>query len=482
MSEIFCITDHSEPMTARFLSVVLRRIRGMRSDTREEISAALDAYHASLSRVLDLKCDALTTPELLACLQRLEVERRRQGAAEHALINQLAGQACEEELGGTLRTALANRLHITPGEASRRIAEAEDLGERRALTGEPLPAQLTATAAAQREGKIGREHIKEIQAFFKELSAAVDLGIREAAEAQLAELATSRRPDHLHGLATQLMDWLHPDGNFSDQERARKRGITMGKQEFDGMSRISGLLTPELRATIEAVLAKLAAPGACNPDDQTPLVADTPDADAVRRDTRSQAQRNHDAFLAALRGLLASGELGQHKGLPVTIVVSTTLKELEAATGKGVTGGGSRVPMSDLIRMASNAHHYLALFDGAKPLALYHTKRLASPAQRIMLYAKDRGCSRPGCDAPAYHSEVHHVTPWTTTHRTDINDLTLACGPDNRLVEKGWKTRKNAHGDTEWLPPPHLDHGQPRINRYHHPAKILCEQDDDEPH
>ncbi|EFD42815.1 hypothetical protein N066_00417 [Mycobacterium tuberculosis variant africanum MAL010111] len=482
MSETFCLTDHSEPMTARFLSVVLRRIRGMRSDTREEISAALDAYHASLSRVLDLKCDALTTPELLACLQRLEVERRRQGAAEHALINQLAGQACEEELGGTLRTALANRLHITPGEASRRIAEAEDLGERRALTGEPLPAQLTATAAAQREGKIGREHIKEIQAFFKELSAAVDLGIREAAEAQLAELATSRRPDHLHGLATQLMDWLHPDGNFSDQERARKRGITMGKQEFDGMSRISGLLTPELRATIEAVLAKLAAPGACNPDDQTPLVDDTPDADAVRRDTRSQAQRNHDAFLAALRGLLASGELGQHKGLPVTIVVSTTLKELEAATGKGVTGGGSRVPMSDLIRMASHAHHYLALFDGAKPLALYHTKRLASPAQRIMLYAKDRGCSRPGCDAPAYHSEVHHVTPWTTTHRTDINDLTLACGPDNRLVEKGWKTRKNAKGDTEWLPPPHLDHGQPRINRYHHPAKILCEQDDDEPH
>ncbi len=254
-------------------------------------------------------------------------------------------------------------------------------------------------------------------------------------------------------------------------------------QIVDGVSGgISGLLTPELRATIEAVLAKLAAPGACNPDDQTPVVDDTPDADAVRRDTRSQAQRHHDGLLAGLRGLLASGELGQHRGLPVTVVVSTTLKELEAATGKGVTGGGSRVPMSDLIRMASNAHHYLALFDGAKPLALYHTKRLASPAQRIMLYAKDRGCSRPGCDAPAYHSEVHHVTPWTTTHRTDINDLTLACGPDNRLVEKGWKTRKNAKGDTEWLPPAHLDHGQPRINRYHHPEKILCEPDDDEPH
>ncbi len=43
-----------------------------------------------------------------------------------------------------------------------------------------LPAQLTATAAAQREGKIGREHIKEIQAF-KERPPR-DLGIREVAE------------------------------------------------------------------------------------------------------------------------------------------------------------------------------------------------------------------------------------------------------------------------------------------------------------
>ena len=64
--------------------------------------------------------------------------------------------------------------------------------------------------------------------------------------------------------------------------------------------------------------------------------------------------------------------------------------------------------------------------------------------------AKDRGCTKPGCDAPAYHSQVHHVQGWTKTRRTDINDLTLACGPHNRLVEKaGFTTRKNAKGDTE---------------------------------
>jgi hypothetical protein len=38
-----------------------------------------------------------------------------------------------------------------------------------------------------------------------------------------------------------------------------------------------------------------------------------------------------------------------------------------------------------------------------------------------------------------------------------INELTLACGPDNRLAETNWTTRKNARGETEWIPPPHLD-------------------------
>ncbi|WP_156670077.1 HNH endonuclease signature motif containing protein, partial [Mycobacterium sp. E3305] len=249
-------------------------------------------------------------------------------------------------------------------------------------------------------------------------------------------------------------------------------------QEFDGMSRLSGLVTPELRAAIEAMLAKLAAPGVCNPDDEIPVVDATPDQDAVRRDTRSTAQRHHDAFLAGLRGLLASGDLGSHNGLPVSIVVSTTLQELEAAAGKALTAGGTLVPMSDVIRWAGHAHHYLAIFDNGRPLALHHTKRLASPAQRIMLYAKDRGCTRPGCDAPAYHSQVHHVRGWQNTRRTDIDDLTLACGPDNRLAEQGWTTRTNARGETEWIPPPHLDHGQPRTNTYHHP-NVISDTDDD---
>ncbi|WP_156745938.1 HNH endonuclease signature motif containing protein, partial [Mycobacterium sp. 1423905.2] len=173
-------------------------------------------------------------------------------------------------------------------------------------------------------------------------------------------------------------------------------------------------------------------------------------------------QRNHDGLLAACRALLCSGNLGQHNGLPASIIVTTTLRELEAA-GKGLTGGGTLLPMSDVIRLSRHAHHYLAIFERGKALALYHTKRLASPAQRIVLYSKVRGCSAPGCDVPGYYCEVHHVTPYAQCHTTDINDLTLACGGDHALAEKGYLTRQNANGDTEWIPPPHLDHGQPRF-------------------
>ena len=48
-----------------------------------------------------------------------------------------------------------------------------------------------------------------------------------------------------------------------------------------------------------------------------------------------------------------------------------------------------------------------------------------------MLYAKDLGCSAPGCDVGAYHCEVHHITDYTTCHTTGIDNLTLACEPCN---------------------------------------------------
>jgi len=269
----------------------------------------------------------------------------------------------------------------------------------------------------------------------------------------------------------------------TDADRARKRYLHIGTQGRDGMSKLHGLVDPEARATLEAVLAKWAAPGMCNPADQSPCVTGTPGQTAIDADTRSVGQRNHDALTAMGRTVLASGRLGRHRGLPATIIVSTTLKELESGRGHAVTAGGSLLPMSAVIRLASLSYHYLAVFDHhtGVPLYLGRTKRIATPGQRIVLHAKDRGCTHPGCTVPGYGCQVHHAEKdWADGGLTNIDDLTQACPPHNRLVESGaWRTRKHKDGTTEWIPPPHLDSGQTRINHYHHPEKYLVEDGDD---
>ncbi|MGO9042336.1 MAG: 13E12 repeat family protein, partial [Mycobacterium sp.] len=359
----------------------------------EAITAAFDAVDAAVDAVLGLNVDALSTYDQLLLVERCEKARRRIPAIEHPLINNLARQATPEELGGTLAHAIADWALISRAEASRRINHAADLGPRHGLTGEPLAPVLAGTAARQRQGTLGAEHVAVIRRFYHQLPACVDGAARDHAATELAQCATQVRPEQLAELAAGLADRLNPDGTYRDEDRARRRGLTLGPQGTDGMSELRGCLTPEARATLEAMLAKLAAPGMCNPLDEKPCVDGAPTQDAIDKDARSAAQRNHDALLTAHRVLLAAGNLGQHNGLPTSIIVTTTLQELEAAAGRGLTGGGTMLPMSDVIRLARHAHHYLAIFDNGKALALYHTKRLASPGQRIVLYAKDRGCS-----------------------------------------------------------------------------------------
>jgi hypothetical protein len=105
---------------------------------------------------------------------------------------------------------------------------------------------------------VGAGHVAVIRGFVHRLPDLVDVETRGLAETQLARLAGEHRPDELAKLATKLTDCLNPDGDFTDVDRARRRGITLGRQDIDGMSPIRGWLNPEARATLDAVFAKLA--------------------------------------------------------------------------------------------------------------------------------------------------------------------------------------------------------------------------------
>jgi Domain of unknown function (DUF222) len=345
-----------------------------------EVTAKLDAFTTALAGMRELNLDRLAPPVRLHVLEQLETSRRRQVALSHDVIGGLARED-PAELGGLAYQVIADWLRISYTEARRRIHDVTQLSPRLTLTGQQLPPELPATAQAWRQGLLDAQHLKVIQTFVHDLPRDTPIAVVEHAENLLAQQATQLRPDQLHKAANRAAVLINPDGNFSDADRARQRGFTWSPQRADGMSLGKLTATPELRTNLEAWCARFAAPGMCSPDDQIACVNGDPSQQAARTDTRSPAQRQHDALNALVRGQLGDPTLGTHNGLPVTVIASTTLQELTTGAGHAVTGGGTVLPIPDLIRMARHAYHYLAVFDhhSTRPLYLGRTRRIASP-------------------------------------------------------------------------------------------------------
>ena len=110
-------------------------------------------------------------------------------------------------------------------------------------------------------------------------------------------------------------------------------------------------------------------------------------------------------------------------------------------------------------------------------LFLGRTKRLASPGQRIMMHARDRGCTFPGCTMPGYLCQADHLTDHQHGGRTDIDNMHFPCQHHHTLkTSGGWTVRKHTDGRIQWTPPPHL-HLPGGINNYHHPERLLPDQE-----
>jgi hypothetical protein len=452
----------------------------------EEFRAKAAAVRAAYDEWAACAVDTLTRDELVAEMDELETLACQLPAQHHRMLAQLQTQTTPQELGAkSWREVLMVRWRLSSAEANRRLTEAELLGPRQALSGEPLDPVLAATAAAQGLGLITGEHVEVIRKAMARLPGFVDAASRAQIEVDWVRHAVGIGPKELGDKVARTLFLLDQDGPAPDDaERARRRGVTKGPQRPDGMIDLTARLTPEGWATWEVLMAKYAAPGVCNPADEHPCTSGTPTQEQIDRDTRSVAQRRHDALVFIGRHALNKAELGQLNGLPTTIIVRTTLQDLQSRAGIGVSGGGTMLPLSDVLQLAAqaNTNHYLAVFDRAtgSALDLFRARRTASVAQRLMLIARDGGCTKPGCTVPAYGTQVHHATQdWIFGGLTNVDDLALACGPDNRMVgPDGWTTRINDHHDVEWIPPPQLDTGQTRTNDYHHPEKLHPPPDD----
>lgn len=461
----------------------------------DQVQHHLVALDAAVAGLLAAGLTGLSDDAVVEALQRVEVSLRKAAAVG----NQLVVEAVERSIPGNLACRSTNEfliqtLRISGGDAAARVKRARKTGVWHTMSGESMEPTLSDTAAALTAGAIGTDHVRAIAQVMRKIPHGTDTDKIEVAEHILADGARSTTPEDVTRIGLHLLAHLAADGNApDDRDRKRTRGLRIGKQGADLMTPISGLLDPETRALLEPVLAKLARPGMNNPDNPDSPTGDveSPDlgrdalAKAAARDTRTAVQRNHDALKTGLRQLLSSGVLGSHRGLPVTAIITLSVQQIEEEHGIVTTASGGIVPITDALRMAETAHPVLALFDHrGRPLHLGRARRLASAEQRLALIAASGGCTRPGCDAPASMTAVHHVTEWRDGGLTDIGNLDLACDHCHALVHDGpggWATGtapdSSSHaGRTQWTAPKHLDPGRkPRINHRHHLGELIAE-------
>ena len=180
--------------------------------------------------------------------------------------------------------------------------------------------------------------------------------VRAQAEAAMVEHAATYDPHRLGQIGQKLIDALDPDGRYKDPDEVkRRRSFTLGR-ERDGLTPVHGNLDPWTAAAVRAALEPLAKPGRDNDHpaendlvgdnavgDQNAAGAGTesetgesaPDgcARTEKLDPRTSPQRMHDALREAMEILLGSERLPSQAGLPATILIITTLTELESAPG-----------------------------------------------------------------------------------------------------------------------------------------------------
>jgi hypothetical protein len=248
---------------------------------------------------------------------------------------------------------------------------------------------------------------------------------------------------------------LDQDGAYRDLERAhRQREFTMRRHD-DGTASLSGKLTTEAAEYLATMFDVLAKPA--------------PAADGTR-DPRTPAQRRHDALLTGLKLLFTSGSLPSAGGCATTVVLTMGADALATGTGVARTAHGYAVPVEVAKRwLDPEARAILVLLSKTKAIEAYSsTQRLFTEQQRLAMYARDRGCTYPGCDTPLAWTDAHHVTDYKITRRTSVDDGALVCGAHHDSFERmGWKSIMH-DGRPHWVPPSFLDQRQkPRRNRMH---------------
>jgi uncharacterized protein DUF222 len=222
---------------------------------RERFGELFDQVDAAYAEMRKLSSDEAGNAFRTELAERLETQERTNRGLMYRTFGQIADPPDEAAMAPVLVNSLAARLRIPPREVKRRMKVAARLRPRRQLSGPPLGAELPLVAAAVEAGVIGEDHLRVIGRALDVLPSGVSATDREDVEASLVREASKSDADIVKAVGRRIDEIFNPDGDYDEADRARRRGLLLGAQGPDGMSRLSGIIDPETRCYIEAVTA-----------------------------------------------------------------------------------------------------------------------------------------------------------------------------------------------------------------------------------
>ena len=322
-------------------------------------------------------------------------------------------------------------------------------------TGEVLAAEYPALREAVADGVVGLDALAGVVATLE--SARCERGARMAADAELAASARgagldagpSPSADDLRLQAQVWAIYLDQDGAEPRDARAlRKRGITMGVCR-DVLVPIRGNALPEVAGQLRRLFDSILNPkgdGPDAPDGPHFVELDDGPVEAVA-DTRSRAQKQHDALATILSVAARAGELPTLGGAAPTLVVSVTADDFDAGRGHAhVDGCDEPLSLAVARQVACTGAVQRVTTDSAgRILDIGIADRVFAAHQRKAITLRDGGCIIPGCHVPAAWCEIHHVIEHAKGGPTHTDNGVLLCWYHHRTIDSsGWKVRMRA--------------------------------------
>jgi hypothetical protein len=147
-----------------------------------------------------------------------------------------------------------------------------------------------------------------------------------------------------------------------------------------------------------------------------------------------------DAFVAIAKSYLdgGHGHEGGTTGDRYQVMVHADAKALTGGSEPVMGGMGlSDLPIDTVKRLLCDCS-LVVVADGekGKPLDVGRKQRTVSTALRRALYARDRGCTFPGCHRKRY-VDGHHLKHWINGGETVPGNMTLLCTHHHGLLHQG---------------------------------------------